>query len=127
MLNAFDTFAASTVDGGFIGDAYLFLECEHFKTVDGFGDNALVTGRIVAAQADRQALRSSDQDDQELIHDSPLLAFLPPGRFATIEQSNAFPFHNLHLWIHRSFVDQILQTILDFPVDCQVLLSYLSP
>ena len=92
VLQAFDTFAATEVDGGFISDAYLFFECEHFKTIDGFGDNSLVTGRIIAAQVDRQALRSSDQDDQELIHDSPLLAFLPPGRFATIERSNAFPF-----------------------------------
>jgi hypothetical protein len=27
-----------------------------------------------------------------VIHDSPLLAYLAPGRFATIDRSNAFPF-----------------------------------
>ena len=92
VLQAFDTFPATTVDGEFIDDAYLCLECEHFKTVDGFGDNSLITGRIVAAQADKHALRASELDDQELIHDSPLLAYLPPGRFATIDRSNAFPY-----------------------------------
>ena len=29
---------------------------------------------------------------QDLIHQSPLLAYLAPGRFAAIERSNAFPF-----------------------------------
>lgn len=92
VLDYFETFDASKVDGAFIEEAYLFLECRHFKTVDGFGENCLITGEIVAAYADSKFLRAYEQDDQELIHESPLFAYLAPGRFATIDRSNAFPF-----------------------------------
>lgn len=92
ILEYFETFEARQVDGAFIDEAYLFFECRHFRTIDGFGENCLITGEIVAAYADSMFLRASEHDDQELIHDSPLLAYLAPGRFATIERSNAFPF-----------------------------------
>jgi len=92
VLQSFPTFPAKQIDGEFIEEAYLFLECKHHKTVDGFGDNCLITGEIVAAYAHPDYLRSSEYDDQELIHDAPLFAYLPPGRFATITRSNAFPF-----------------------------------
>ena len=92
VIDYFDTIPAQVVDGAFMKDAYLFFECRHHKTVDGFGENCLITGEIIAAYADQDFLRTSELDDQELIHDSPLLAYLPPGRFATIERSNAFPF-----------------------------------
>ena len=92
ILDYFDTFKASKVDGEFIEEAYLFFECRHHKTIFGFGDNCLINGEIIAASADSNFLRASEHDDQELIHDSPLLAYLTPGRFATIDRSNAFPF-----------------------------------
>ena len=92
VLQSFPTIPAKKIDGEFIEDAYLFLECRHFKTIDGFGDNCLITGEVVAAYAHPDYIRSSQIDDQELIHDAPLMAYLPPGRFATIAKSNAFPF-----------------------------------
>ena len=92
ILQNFATFEATKVDGEFIEDAYLFLECKHFKTIEGFGKNCLITGEVVAAYADPDYVRSSELDDQELIHDHPLFAYLPPSRFATIAASNAFPF-----------------------------------
>jgi flavin reductase (DIM6/NTAB) family NADH-FMN oxidoreductase RutF len=92
VLQSFATFPAKKIDGEFIEDAYLFLECRHYKTVDGFGDNCLITGEVVAAYAHPDYVRSSEYDDQELIHGAPLFAYLPPGRFATISRSNAFPF-----------------------------------
>ena len=92
VLSAFPTFPATHIDVDFIEDAYLFLECRHYKTIDGFGENCLITGEVVAAYADPGFLRTSDEDEQELIHDHPLFAFLPPSRFATITRSNAFPF-----------------------------------
>lgn len=91
-LAVLPTFPADKVAGDFIKDAYLFFECRHFKTVDGFGVNSLITGEIIAAYADKNAQRISDLDDQDLIHNSPLLAYLHPGRFTTIDTSNAFPF-----------------------------------
>ncbi|MBT8079685.1 MAG: flavin reductase [Gammaproteobacteria bacterium] len=92
VLGAFDTFDARQVDGEFIEDAYLFLECKHYKTIDGFGDNCLITGEVLAAYADQDYLRATEVDEQELIHEHPLIAYLPPSRFATITRSNAFPF-----------------------------------
>ena len=92
VLLSYATFPAKKIDGEFIEDAYLFLECKHYKTVDGFGENCLITGEVVAAYAHPDYLRSSELDDHELIHEAPLMAYLPPGRFATIDKSHAFPF-----------------------------------
>jgi flavin reductase (DIM6/NTAB) family NADH-FMN oxidoreductase RutF len=92
VLDFFRTFPAREVDGSFIEEGYLYFECRHYKTVSGFGENCLVTGEIIAAWGDDDFLRHSQADDQETIHDAPLFAYLPPGRFATIERSNAFPF-----------------------------------
>jgi len=92
ILDCFETFPAKKIEGQFIEEAYLYFECRHFKTIDGFGSNCLITGEIIAAYADREVLRADEIDDQELIHSSPLFAYLPPGRFAAIDRSNAFPF-----------------------------------
>ena len=35
---------------------------------------------------------ASERDDQDLIHGSPLLAYLNPGRYAAIGESYSFPF-----------------------------------
>jgi len=92
ILDYFDTFAAGSIDGAFIKDAYLYFECRHFKTVGGFGENCLITGEIIAARAEASFIRASEHDSQDLLHDSPLLAYLAPGRFTAIDRSNAFPF-----------------------------------
>ncbi len=91
-LATFPTFHATRIDGDFIKDAYLYFECEHFKIIDGFGDNSLITGKIIAAHAHNDALRASEWDDQELIHAAPMLAYLHPGRFVSIDKSFSFPF-----------------------------------
>ena len=92
ILKYFSTFSASKIDGDFVDESYLYFECHHSKIIDGFGNNSLITGEIIAAYADSNALRASEFDDQELIHDCPLFAYLAPGRFATISRSNSFPF-----------------------------------
>jgi flavin reductase (DIM6/NTAB) family NADH-FMN oxidoreductase RutF len=92
IIDYFQTFPAKEVNGRFIKEGYLYFECRHHKTVSGFGDNCLITGEIIAAYADESSLRSFEADDQETIHASPLFAYLAPGRFATIDRSNAFPF-----------------------------------
>ncbi|MEJ2274313.1 MAG: flavin reductase, partial [Woeseiaceae bacterium] len=57
VIDYFRTFPASTVDGEFVAEAYLFFECRHFKTVSGFGENCLVTGEIIRAWGDENFLR----------------------------------------------------------------------
>lgn len=91
-LKALPTIPAETVDGVFLRDAYLFLECRLERIIDGFGPNSLIAGRVVAARVREDALRSPDVDDQELIARSPLLAYISPGRYATIDRTFSFPF-----------------------------------
>jgi flavin reductase (DIM6/NTAB) family NADH-FMN oxidoreductase RutF len=91
VLHAFETLPASTVDGAFMADGYVFLECELFKVIDGFGVNSLITGRVMAAHVHQDALRASELDDQELIRKAPLLAYLHPWRFANVSATNRFP------------------------------------
>jgi len=92
-LAALPTLPASQVPGVLVAGAYLHLECALDRVVDGFGDNSLMVGRIVAAQVHEDALRGEDRDDNSLVHETPLLAYLHPGRFARIDDSQAFPFH----------------------------------
>ena len=92
VIDYFKTFPARQIDGEFIEDGYLYFECRHYRTIDGFGENCLITGEIVAAYADAAAIRHAEGDDQETIHASPLFAYLAPGRFAEIAHSNSFPF-----------------------------------
>lgn len=83
---------APSIDAPFLEESYLFLECEHFKTIDGFGQHSLICGRITGAFAEEAYLRASELDEQELVYRSPLLAYLAYGRFAEIRESFAFPF-----------------------------------
>ncbi len=91
ILERFDTFSASEIEAEFLQDGYVFLECQSYQIIDNFGENSLITGKIIAAHVDEDALRTSEQDDAELINRSPLLAYLHPYRFSTIHQSNLFP------------------------------------
>ena len=91
-LKALPTFKASTVEGMFLEDGYVYLECKLDQIIDGFGVNSLIVGTVVTAHVDEEALRLADEDDSDLIHQAPLLAYLSPGRFANIKESYAFPF-----------------------------------
>jgi flavin reductase (DIM6/NTAB) family NADH-FMN oxidoreductase RutF len=92
-LAALPTVPATVIDGVFLHHAYLYLECELDRIVDGFGSNSLIAGQIVAAQVQEQAQRISDEDDQDILSHVPLLAYLSPGRYTTVARSAAFPFH----------------------------------
>ena len=92
-LELVHTFPAVMVDGVLVEDAYLHLECELHRVYDDFGVNSLVTGRVLEAHVCEAALRRADKDDQDLIERAPLLAYLAPGRYARITDTQAFPFH----------------------------------
>lgn len=91
-LAALPTFPASVVGGVLVHGCYLFLECELERIIDGFGDESLIAGRIVAAAAREEALRDPDRDDADVLHGLPPLAYLSPGRFAGVAESLSFPF-----------------------------------
>jgi flavin reductase (DIM6/NTAB) family NADH-FMN oxidoreductase RutF len=83
---------ARVVDGWVVKGCPFYLECELERIVDGFGPNSLIVGRVVAASAAREALRGAEVDDADLVHRLGLLAYLPPGRFAVVRESLAFPY-----------------------------------
>ncbi len=92
-LEAIPTHPATKVGGVLVRDAYLWLECRLDRVVEGFGDNTLIIGEVVAAAVAEDAMRSAEDDDSDLVANSPLLAYLSPGRFARILQTYSFPFH----------------------------------
>jgi flavin reductase (DIM6/NTAB) family NADH-FMN oxidoreductase RutF len=91
-LAALPTFPARVVDGVLVEGCTLYLECELERVVDGFGPNSLVVGRVVAASAREDVLRGGETDDADLVSRAGVLAYLHPGRFATVRASLAFPF-----------------------------------
>lgn len=91
-LQALPVFPSTRVSGVLLKDAYVYLECELDRIVDDFGVNSLIIGRIVAAQVAEDAARNEELDDQSIVHDAPVLAYLHPGRFASITDSLSFPF-----------------------------------
>lgn len=91
-LSVLPVFPATRIDGILLEGGYLFLECELDRIVDGFGVNALIIGRIVAARVAADSERVHEAGDQALVHNAPILAYLHPGRFATIDKSLTFPF-----------------------------------
>lgn len=90
-LAAVRTFPATAVEGPLVEGCALYLECRLDRVIEDLGENALVMGEIVAAHAPEEALRVSDSDDADLIAEHPLLAYVSPGRFASIRDSLAFP------------------------------------
>ena len=92
ITQSLPTFAAENIDAPLLKDGYLFLECQLQQRVDDLGDNSLIIGRVISARIAEDALRSSGQDDEDLVFNAPLLAYLYPGRFAEISSTTQLPF-----------------------------------
>ena len=92
IIESLPTCKATEVDALFMEQSYLMFECRHFKTIDGFGRNSLITGSILHAFADPDYLRVSEQDEQQMLYEHPLLAYVAEGRFARVAETYHFPF-----------------------------------
>ena len=90
-LEALPTFPARTIDGVLVEGCYLFLECELDRFVE-LDDASLVVGKIVAASAVDDAIRSPDRDDADLLRHLAPLAYVSPSRFVAVDHSQSFPF-----------------------------------
>lgn len=91
-LDVLPTFPASSVDGVLVAGCAVYLECALERVVDGFGDASLIVGSVVAGHVDRAFLREPDRDDGEQLRNAPLLAYVSPGRFASVGDTFSFPF-----------------------------------
>lgn len=92
IIDVLPTHRAKEVDALFLEQAYLKLECKHFKTIDGFGINSLITGTILHAYVHPDYLRVSEQDEQSMLKEHPLLAYVAEGRFGRVAETYHFPF-----------------------------------
>ena len=92
IIEGLPTIKAKTIDALMVADCYLYLECQLFKIIDGFGQNSFITGEIIHAVAKTNYIRISELDEQEQIKNNPLLAYIAYGRFAKIEHTYNFPF-----------------------------------
>jgi len=90
-LALLSTRPADVVDGVLVADGYLHLECTLHSVLDGFGRNSLIIGEVVAASADEDYVRMDDRDGGEQLFHSPLLAYVSPGRYATLRDTAQFP------------------------------------
>ena len=91
-LSSLPTLPAEVVEGRVLRDARFVLECRLEQIVDGLDGSSFVIGRIVAARARPEALRTTGIDDDEILRRDPLLAFLSPDRYTAVSQAHPFPF-----------------------------------
>ena len=83
---------AKHIDAPFMEDAYVFFECSLDRIVDGFDQHSLIAGTIEHAYVSEDSLRSFEKEDQDMIYQSPMLAYLANGRFSAVKDTLAFPF-----------------------------------
>jgi len=92
ILDHIEKIPAVKVDGVFLNDSFLMLECELYKIIDGFGINSFITGKIIHARIDEEYLREVDKNEQVQIYKHPVLSYIHPGRYAAIKDTSVFPF-----------------------------------
>lgn len=84
---------ARAVNGVLVDGCPAHLECRLDRVIDDLGPDALVVGRVVAAHVSDRARRGEQVDDGDLIASAPVLAYVHPGRVASIHESKEFPYH----------------------------------
>ena len=92
IVKALPTTRASNSGILMIDGAYLYLECDHFKIVDGFDDYSLITGKISEILVHENYLKTTEVEEGEQLRNNPLLAYVAHGRFARIHETYNFPF-----------------------------------
>jgi len=92
IIQALPSIKGSHVDALCLEASYLLFECKLFKIIDGFNENSIITGKIIAAHVDNNYLRTFENDEQLQLKENPLLAYISKGRFARITETYNFPF-----------------------------------
>ncbi len=92
VVNALPTVPGHSVVAPCLKDAYLHLECQWKQTVTDLGRNLLIIGEVVEARVHQDVVCLHDGDPQQQLIENPLLAYVSPARFATVDRTQAFPF-----------------------------------
>jgi flavin reductase (DIM6/NTAB) family NADH-FMN oxidoreductase RutF len=69
------------------------LECRLDRVVDGLDASSLLVGRVMAAHVSERARRQPDRDREDLVRTAPLLAYVHPGRVASVRATKEYPYH----------------------------------
>jgi flavin reductase (DIM6/NTAB) family NADH-FMN oxidoreductase RutF len=94
IIEFLPTFKAPHLDALLLENSYLQLECELVKVIEGFDEFGIIAGKITGAYVADDSKVYSELDLDQLILNSPLLAYVAYGRFAQVSKTHAFPFPN---------------------------------
>ncbi|MET6989925.1 flavin reductase [Sediminicola arcticus] len=92
IIRSLPTVKATSIDALLLDHSYLYLECKLFKIIDGFDNDSIITGKVITAFVKSNYHRDAEKDEQEMIKDNPLLAYIANGRFASVSETFNFPF-----------------------------------
>ncbi len=92
ITNQIPTVLSDDGEAIFLRDSYVMLDCISHKIIDGFDDYSLITGKIQSARVHKNYIIVSDEGHQKQIYDHPLLAYIAPGRFASIRETLSYPY-----------------------------------
>jgi flavin reductase (DIM6/NTAB) family NADH-FMN oxidoreductase RutF len=91
IIESLPTVNAECIEGVVLQNSYLQLECKLHEISGHYGEWEMIVGQIVHAYVDQRCLRKQSVDDNDLIHQTPLLAYLHPDRHAKISESLSIP------------------------------------
>jgi len=92
LIDKIPTIKAKEIDALFMKDSYVFLECTLDRIIDDYGKNSLIIGKVIQAYVDENVLIHEDSENENTIQNHRLLVYVTPGRFASVENTIAFPF-----------------------------------
>ena len=87
IVESLETLPSQKIDALFVKQSYLFLDCILHSITEGFGEYSLIAGKIISAFVDEDSFRFSERDEQEMVANAPMLAYLAHGRFTSISDS----------------------------------------
>jgi len=71
-----------------IAECRVHLECKRYQVIDGYGEESLIVGEVVAVTVDEELVDAG----AELLEEYPLLVYVYPGHYTGIEHVKRFRF-----------------------------------
>jgi len=71
-----------------IAECRVHIECRRYQVLDGFGNDSLIIGQVIACFGDSGFVST----DPAILREYPLLAYIHPNHYATIDRVERFSF-----------------------------------
>jgi len=95
IIKALPSLKATRVDALFLEASYLFFECKLFKIIDGFNENSIITGKIMAAHVDKNYMKTFEKDEQQQLKENPLWLTFQTGALQKLPKRTTFLFQRI--------------------------------